>query len=312
MRKKNILISIITPSYNNGKFLQYCIDSIASQNFYGRIQHIVMDGGSTDDTKAILERNSNIIEFVSEKDEGFSDAVNKGLKRAVGTWTVILNSDDSLANCDVISNVLKQWNGFSDVLICGFNNIDENNNIIKKRSNYANDFNLWEFKTLQYAMPQNSIIVKTELLKRIVLEKEDEWAADLALWHKVLPKANIQKILVSFSTYREHSQQRNASKEYNLNKNYFAKMKIIMKYLDSEPKAAKAALAHLEWNRFSKAIGYKEYKIAIDSLFNSYSINPKNLFIGRTNVFVTIYTLLRWQCGRIGFFIKNSINHAEK
>jgi glycosyltransferase involved in cell wall biosynthesis len=98
-------VSIITVTYNSSKYLGDCIDSVVKQQ-YGNIEHIVVDGGSTDDTVAIIKRyESHIAKWVSEKDEGMYDAINKGMKMATGDVIGILNSDDILVLDDIISAI---------------------------------------------------------------------------------------------------------------------------------------------------------------------------------------------------------------
>jgi len=87
-------ISIVTPSLNQGRFLQQCLDSVAAQN-WGNFEHFVIDGGSTDDTLEILERNRQRLSgFVSEPDKGAADAINKGLAKCTGDIVAWLNADD--------------------------------------------------------------------------------------------------------------------------------------------------------------------------------------------------------------------------
>lgn len=87
-------ISIVTPSLNQGRFLQQCIDSITAQN-WPELEHFVIDGGSTDESLTILERNRhNLTSFISEADNGAADAINKGLIQCTGDIVAWLNADD--------------------------------------------------------------------------------------------------------------------------------------------------------------------------------------------------------------------------
>ena len=86
-------VTIVTPSYNQADFIEQTIQSVLKQT-YPNVEHIVVDGGSTDGTLDILERYSNQIQWISEPDEGQSDAVNKGWQRAKGEILGWLNSDD--------------------------------------------------------------------------------------------------------------------------------------------------------------------------------------------------------------------------
>ena len=88
------LVSIVTPTYNMGSFLEETIRSVLSQD-YPRIEHIVMDGGSTDNTLEILTRYEGKLSWVSEPDEGQADAVNKGFLCARGEIFAFLNADDT-------------------------------------------------------------------------------------------------------------------------------------------------------------------------------------------------------------------------
>ena len=90
------LISIILVTYNAEKFLQRCLDSIYSQP-YPHIEIIVMDGGSTDGTAAVLRRNAGKLAFwKSEKDGGIYEAMNKALDHVQGQWIYFIGADDVL------------------------------------------------------------------------------------------------------------------------------------------------------------------------------------------------------------------------
>lgn len=87
-------ISIVTPSFNQGQYIAETIESVLAQD-YPNVEHIVMDGGSTDNTLAILQRYPHL-HVISEPDSGQADAINKGFRLATGTIWGFLNSDDTL------------------------------------------------------------------------------------------------------------------------------------------------------------------------------------------------------------------------
>lgn len=91
--KTNPLITVVTPSYNQGRFIKDTIESVLSQD-YSTIEYMVMDGGSSDETISILNHYQNRFYWVSEKDEGQSNAINNGWRRAQGEIIAYLNSDD--------------------------------------------------------------------------------------------------------------------------------------------------------------------------------------------------------------------------
>jgi glycosyltransferase involved in cell wall biosynthesis len=87
-------ITIITPSYNQGEFLEDTFRSVLDQN-YPNLEYFVVDGGSTDNSVDIIKRYTEHFDWwVSEKDRGQSHAINKGLERATGDIVTWLNSDD--------------------------------------------------------------------------------------------------------------------------------------------------------------------------------------------------------------------------
>ncbi len=88
--------SIITPSYNQGRFITDCIESVKAQVGNGfEVEHVVTDAGSTDETLEVLKKYPHL-NWVSEPDQGMSDGINKGFLKATGDWLMWLNCDDYL------------------------------------------------------------------------------------------------------------------------------------------------------------------------------------------------------------------------
>lgn len=107
--KASMKVSIITVTHNSARYLADCIRSVQQQN-YKHIEHIIIDGKSTDGTIGIIKKfEGGIAKWVTETDRGMYDAINKGLQMATGEIVGILNSDDVLDNDHVIFNIVKTF-----------------------------------------------------------------------------------------------------------------------------------------------------------------------------------------------------------
>lgn len=124
-------ISIITPSFNQGQFLEQTIDSVLSQN-YPNLDYIIIDGASTDNSVEIIKKYEKHLHFwTSEKDNGQSDAINKGLKYASGDIINWLNSDDYYEQ-DSLKKVAHYFEDEKTLVVAGKSNIWKNNKICKQ------------------------------------------------------------------------------------------------------------------------------------------------------------------------------------
>jgi glycosyltransferase involved in cell wall biosynthesis len=125
-------ISIVTPSYNQGKFIRETIESVLNQN-YPNLEYFIVDGGSTDGSVDIIrEYGSRIDWWVSEKDNGQSDAINKGFKKASGDLLCWVNSDDILLpGC--LKSVAESYinNNKPELIHTNFIYIDQGSSVIK-------------------------------------------------------------------------------------------------------------------------------------------------------------------------------------
>lgn len=129
-------ISIVTPSLNQGKFIKEAISSVLDQD-YPNVEHIIVDGGSEDETLNILREYSSKterIKWISEPDKGQSDAINKGFRMATGDIIGWLNADDRyLPGC--FQTVVQTFadNPDVDIVYGDYRFIDESGNVFKVR-----------------------------------------------------------------------------------------------------------------------------------------------------------------------------------
>ena len=99
-------ISVITVCYNSAKTIKDTMDSVRGQT-YDKIEHILVDGGSTDGTLDIIgSYHDSSVKLISEPDNGIYDAMNKGIRLATGDFVGILNSDDVFASADTIADLV--------------------------------------------------------------------------------------------------------------------------------------------------------------------------------------------------------------
>lgn len=110
-------ISVITASFNAAEALDHTIQNVAQQS-YPSVEHIIIDGDSTDDTKNLLLSYETKIKWLSEPDKGISDAFNKGVQLASGDYLFFLGAGDTFVNPEVLSNIFNHLET-SPVLICG-------------------------------------------------------------------------------------------------------------------------------------------------------------------------------------------------
>lgn len=155
--EENPLVSIITVVYNGSKTIKQTIESVKNQT-YKNIEYIIVDGASTDGTQQIVNRYIEYIDlFISEKDDGIYDAMNKGIQHATGSIIGIINSDDwyKLDAIETVVAYLKE--NFVDLV---YGNIE----ILSK------DGKLWKKDKLpletiwyQMAVPHQSVFIKKKI-----------------------------------------------------------------------------------------------------------------------------------------------------
>jgi glycosyltransferase involved in cell wall biosynthesis len=169
-------VSIITIVLNKEKEIEQTIQSVIDQN-YSDIEYIVVDGGSSDGTMAVIERfRSNISKYVSEPDNGIYDALNKGIEIATGVIIGMVHAGDMLCNNNVISEVVQHFYQTGADIVYGNTLLVDKVNIEKvKRICEGGEFKPTSFLTGW--MPSHSSV----FIKRSVFLKYGNYRMDLSI-----------------------------------------------------------------------------------------------------------------------------------
>lgn len=159
-------ISIVTVCYNANKHIHKCIESVLNQD-YSNVEYIIVDGASNDGTKETIQSyGDKISTFVSEKDKGIYDAMNKGVALATGEVVGILNADDIYANNEVISTIAEAFEQNKVDAICSDVGIYKDSDFTQQFRYYkASKFKLWQFR-LGMQPPHPGFFVKNECYQK--------------------------------------------------------------------------------------------------------------------------------------------------
>jgi glycosyltransferase involved in cell wall biosynthesis len=282
MSKELPPISIITPSLNQGAYIEENIKGVLKQE-YPNFEHIIIDGGSTDGTIDILRKYDHLI-WVSEKDSGQSEAINKGFKRANGEILAWLNSDDCYeANAfKIIAKALNKDEGkyfvFGDC-----NLIDEKGETIGFiKGKYKGQGSLIEYWKDAY-IPQPSVFFHRDLLHEIGFVNESlHYAMDWDFWLRISEKYSLFYINKPLANFRIHGKQKTGGYEifepelYEISKKYWGSKfsaKYWYYYLLSHN--CRSFLMITKAYNMKHLLGIKGFtKLIVISLLN----NPINLF----------------------------------
>jgi glycosyltransferase involved in cell wall biosynthesis len=184
---ENPKITIVTPSYNQGQFIEETILSVLNQT-YPNIEYILVDGGSTDKTMEIVNRYKDRIDLViSEKDNGQSDAINKGFKRASGELAGWVNSDDLLyPECvEKIVELYRQHPGGSIYYPAFLDYIDREGKRFDTRQRLITDKNYLLNKDCVVIQP-GSFYDRKALQQVGYVDEDIYYCMDLDLWLRLL------------------------------------------------------------------------------------------------------------------------------
>lgn len=186
------LVSIITPSFNQARYIEATIQSVLGQDC-PRVEYIIIDGGSTDGTVDVIKKYENKLAFwVSEKDKGQTDAINKGFARATGDILAWINSDDTYAP-GAISAAVSYLQKHSDVgmVYADCNFINEDGRVIGKFGSAQTDYRL--LRQGYVHIPQQTMFFRADLWKQVgPLDPSFYFAMDYDLWTRIAARSQMK------------------------------------------------------------------------------------------------------------------------
>lgn len=203
-------VSVVTPSYNQAAFLETTIRSVLEQD-YSAVEYFVMDGASTDESVEVIKKYSDrLSEWVSEKDSGQGDAINKGLARANGEIFAWLNSDDYYLP-GAISTAVKTFQQNPDAVLVYGNMlaVDENGQILNVLK--YGQYSLEDLLCFQI-IGQPAVFFRREAyIQAGGLDVAYHYMLDHHLWIRISQQGQLLYVPQAWAAARFHLQAKNRS-----------------------------------------------------------------------------------------------------
>jgi len=229
------LVSIVTPSYNQALYLEQTIQSVIGQD-YPRIEYIVVDGASTDNSFEIIKKyNDRLAYWISEKDSGQAEAINKGFVRAGGEILAWLNSDDYYLP-NTISAVVKCFEENPEVVMVygdmlAVDGDGQTINVLKYKQLSLQDLLCFQIIGQPSVFFRRSALEKTGLL-----DTTFHFMLDHHLWIRLAQQGRILHVPQVWSAARYHAQAKNRAKAAEFGREAFR----VLDWAENQPALAES------------------------------------------------------------------------
>jgi len=282
------LVSIVTPSYNQALYLEQTIQSVLEQA-YPRIEYIVVDGASTDNSFEIIKKyNDRLAYWISEKDSGQAEAINKGFARARGEILAWLNSDDYYLP-DTVSAVVRCFEENPDVVMAYGDMLAVDGN--------GQTINLLKYKQLSLEdllsfqiIGQPSVFFRRSALEKAgLLDTSFHFMLDHHLWIRLAQEGTIMHMPQVWSAARYHAQAKNRARAAEFGREAFR----VLDWAKAQPGLAQA-LSGLERRALASAHRYDARYLldggqpaaALGAWFRALFIHPPTA-LARLNILIS-------------------------
>lgn len=178
-------VSIVTVTYNVARSLERTINSVINQRF-SDYEYVIIDGRSSDNTSTLIEQYRDKIDvFISEKDEGVYDAMNKSLNYIRGEWVLFLNSGDTFADSNTLNNIFNKSYKDTCCAIYGNAYCDNRGNL-----NYVKAKPFWFYTPFSYGsgICHQAIFIKSEYMKELRYDTNFRIASDYDMMVRLYSK----------------------------------------------------------------------------------------------------------------------------
>jgi hypothetical protein len=205
------LVTIVTPSFNQGRFIRATIESVLSQD-YPNIEYLIMDGGSTDETAEVVKDYASRVTFVSEKDRGQSHAINKGFERAKGPIVAWLNSDDVLLPGAVGKAVRVFREKPATGAVYGEGYLIDGGGRITSRFPCTQPLDLWRLVHLSDYILQQTVFFRRDVVRELGYLREDlHYTMDWDILIKIAARWPLEYVPEYLGCLREYAEAKSSA-----------------------------------------------------------------------------------------------------